>query len=262
MMRKSTHRFAAHMSTVHAEALQDVEEIINTPQTNAVAAALVKSQAFRVDLRLLPQQWFRWKCGIAAPCGCDCRTVNGFPAIRHLIDRILAKAVRSTFPDAEYIVGVANAGIPWARMLADRLHLPLAYVRTPKTMGKGHLVECAPKGGQRALVIEDIVVSGKSTINAIHAIHRETDLKVCGVQSLVNWNFPSMRFHLDGYIVRTLTSYPMVISCALREGMINEKGYAQLMAFYKDPYLHPWAQYYQDLTPLQAYVPHTQENEQ
>lgn len=247
MVRNKRQRFNMRMSVLYAEAMLDVQGIINSAQANAIAMALVSCRAFRADVSLPPEQWFRWKCGIVAPCGCDCRMVNGFATNRRLIDRALVKAVQLSFPDADYIVGVANAGIPWAKTLADQLNLPLAYVRsTPKEMGKGRLVECAPKGGQRALVVEDIVVSGKSTVNAIQAIQRETDLKVCGVQSLINWNFPFMRSRLDGYCIRALTSYPMIIACALREGMIDEQGYTQLMAFYKDPYQHPWAQYYRD----------------
>jgi orotate phosphoribosyltransferase len=219
-------------------------------QARTVATALVRSRAFSADVHLPPQQWFRWKCGIVAPCGCDCRLLNGFPDVRRLMDRALAKAVCSSFPDAEYLIGVANAGIPWAKTLADRLQLPLAYVRsTPKAMGKGHLVECRPQGRLRVLLIEDIVVSGNSTRAAIDAIHRETDLTVIGVQSLVNWHFPSSRALLDSYRVRALTSYPFIVASALREGMIDEHGYVQLMAFYQAPYHHPWAQFYQKPAP-------------
>src|SRR5690348_10262601 len=119
-------------------------------------------------------------------------------------------------------------------------------------MGKGHLVECHPQGGQRALLVEDIVVSGNSTRHAIDAIHRETDLTVIGVQSLVNWHFPSSRTLLSGYQVRALTSYPFIVAAALQEGMIDEHGFMHLMAFYKTPYHHPWAHYYQESAPASA----------
>jgi len=204
VVKNKSQCFTVEMQTLFTEAMSPLQGLIDTSQAKIVAKALVKSRAFTVNLQLPPEQWFRWKCGIVAPCGCDCRSLNRFPDMRRTIDNALTKAVRSTFPDADYSIAVANAGIPWAKTLAKRLHLPLAYVRsTPKAMGSGHLVECSPRGGQRAIMIEDAVVSGKSTRNAIQAIHGETDVKVFGVQSIVNWNFPSMSALLDGYVLRS-----------------------------------------------------------
>src|SRR5580692_5446108 len=94
-----------------------------------VAECLLACGAFTVDLRMPRERWFRWKSGIVAPFGCDCRRVNAFPAARRLIDGALADAVGQAFPDAGYVVGIAQAGIGWAKTLADRLGLPLAYVR-------------------------------------------------------------------------------------------------------------------------------------
>lgn len=238
---------STEMNTLFEEAVQEIQGIIAPSQAQEAAKALVKSQAFSVDLQLPPEKWFHWKCGIVAPCGCDCRSLNGFPKVRRSIDGALEKAMKSTFPAVDYIIGVANAGIPWAKTLAEHLNLPLAYVRSePKAMGKGHLVECSPKGGQHAIIIEDVVVSGQSTINAIHAIHNETDVKVRGVLSIVNWNFQSMRKLLSTYDVCALTSYPFILSCAFQEGLIDEEGYRQLMTFYQNPQEHSWAKYYEE----------------
>lgn len=239
--------FDTEMSTLFEEAMQEMQGIIATSQAKGVAKALVQSKAFRADLQLPPEKWFCWKCGIVAPCGCDCRSINGLPKARRLIDGALEKAAKATFPEVDYIIGVANAGIPWAKTLAERLSLPLAYVRSePKTMGKGRLVECSPKGGQHAIIIEDVVVSGQSTINAIHAIHNETDVKVRGVLSIVNWNFQSTRKFLNEYNICTLTSYPFILSRAFKEGFIDKEGYRQLMTFYQNPQEHSWAEYYEE----------------
>jgi orotate phosphoribosyltransferase len=249
MTNHRPHQLNATMNRVFAESVRDMQELIDLPQANLVAQLLVKSGAFTVDLQLPPEQWFRWKCGIVAPCGCDCRSLNQLPDVRRRIDSTLAKAVGSLFSHADAIVGVANAGIPWAKTLAEKLHLPLAYVRSaPKTMGKGRLVECSPKKAQNALIIEDALVSGQSTKNVIDAVERETNSTICGVQSIVNWNFPFMRELLRGYPIRSLTSYPFILSCAFVEGLIDEAGYFQLMLFYRDPHAHPWATYYETVT--------------
>jgi orotate phosphoribosyltransferase len=91
-----------------------------------VADALVASGAFTADLRLPADRWFRWKSGIRAPCGCNCRLLNAAPGWRRLVDGALADAARAWFPGAGYVVAVGYAGIPWAKTLAERLDLPLA----------------------------------------------------------------------------------------------------------------------------------------
>jgi orotate phosphoribosyltransferase-like protein len=105
------------------------EELLDARHARPVADALVASGAFTVDMRMQKDQWFRWKSGILAPCGCNCRRLNAIPAFRREVDDALADAARSSFPGADYIVAVAHAGIPWAKTLAERLDLPLAYVR-------------------------------------------------------------------------------------------------------------------------------------
>jgi orotate phosphoribosyltransferase len=203
----------------------------------AVAAALVESGAFTVDMKMPRDQWFRWKSGICAPCGCDCRRLNAFPAYRRMVDDALADA---SFNDVGYVIGVATAGIPWAKSLAERLGLPLAYVRTEPRIPGGGLVECAPAGGARAVIVEDVVASGESTRRAITAVLAESDLRVAGIQSIANWDFPEMRTSLAGWPVRALTSYPQVLACARTAGLIDEAGLRQLEAFYADPRHYTW----------------------
>jgi orotate phosphoribosyltransferase len=205
-----------------------------------VADALVASGAFTADLRMPRDQWFRWKSGILAPCGCNCRRLNAVPALRRLIDDALADATRSSFPGADYIVAVAHAGIPWAKTVADRLDLPLAYVRPEAREPGGPLVECSPATGARAVIIEDVVASGGSAARAIKALLAETGLRVAGVQSIANWNFPEMRDLLAGWPVRAIVSYPQVLNSAQAAGMLSAADAGQLLRFYADPRGHRW----------------------
>ena len=191
-------------------------------------------------MRLPSEQWFRWKSGILAPCGCNCRRLNTVPAFRRLIDDALADATRASFPDADYVIAVANAGIPWAKTVADRLGLPLAYVRAEAREGGGPLVECSPGTGNRAVIIDDVVASGGSAARAIQALLAETSLRVAGVQSIANWNFPEMRARLARWPVRAVTSYPQVLAGAQEAGLIGEAEASQLMRFYADPRRHRW----------------------
>ena len=214
--------------------------LVDARYARRVAEGLLTCGAFTVDLRMPRERWFRWKSGIMAPFGCDCRQVNAFPVVRRLIDGAMTDAVRQAFPDAGYVVGIAQAGIPWAKTLAERLDLPLAYVRTQSRAPGGPLVECAPRGTALAIVVEDVVASGETTRRAIHAISAETDLTVAGIQSIANWDFPEMRAALEQWPVRALTSYPHLVDCARAAGLIDDAGVAQLSRFYRDPRNQTW----------------------
>jgi orotate phosphoribosyltransferase len=214
--------------------------LIDTRHGRQVADVLVASGAFTVDMRMPRDRWFRWKSGILAPCGCNCRRLNTVPAFRRVVDDALADATRSSFPDADYIVAVALAGIPWAKTLAERLDLPLAYVRAEARTAGGPLVECEPGRGARAVIVEDVVASGGSTARAVQALLAETGLGIAGVQSIANWNFPEMRATLAPWTVRAITSYPQVLASAHEAGLISASDIGQLLRFYADPRRHTW----------------------
>lgn len=216
-------------------------DLLDARHARPVAAALVASGAFTVDMRMPKDHWIRWKSGILAPCGCDCRRLNANPAVRRVVDDALADATRSSFPDADYIVAVAYAGIPWAKTLAERLELPLAYVRTEARGSGGPLVDCSPGAGSRVVLVEDVVASGASTARAIQALLAETGMRVAGVQSIANWNFPEMRARLASWTVRATTSYPEVLAGAQEAGMIGAADVGQLLRFYADPRRHSWS---------------------
>jgi orotate phosphoribosyltransferase len=214
--------------------------LIDARHGRSVADALVASGAFTIDMRMPRDRWFRWKSGILAPCGCNCRRLNTVPAFRRVVDDALADATRSSFADADYIVAVAMAGIPWAKTLAERLDLPLAYVRAEARAVGGPLVECAPGRGARAVIVEDVVASGGSTARAIQALLAETELGIAGVQSIANWNFPEMRAALAPWTVRAITSYPQVLASAHEAGLVSAPDVGQLLRFYADPRRHSW----------------------
>ena len=216
-------------------------DLCDARHARPVADALVASGAFTVDMRMQKDQWFRWKSGILAPCGCNCRRLNAIPAFRRVVDDALADAARSSFPAADYIVAVAHAGIPWAKTLAERLGLPLAYVRAEARAAGFPLVECSPGSGSQAVIVDDVVAGGSSTAQAIQAVLAETSLGIAGVQSIANWNFPEMRTRLAPWTVRALTSYPQVLASAREAGMVSAADVGQLLHFYADPRQHTWS---------------------
>jgi len=104
----------------------------------------------------------------------------------------------------------------------------------------GPLVECEPVAGTRAVIIEDVVASGGSAARAIQALQAETGLRVAGVQSIANWNFPEMRHALASWTVRAVTSYPQVLASAQEAGLLSAADVARLTRFYTDPRRHGW----------------------
>ena len=128
----------------------------------------------------------------------------------------------------------------WAKTVAERLDLPLAYVRAGQRESGGQLVECAPGTGARDVVIEDVVASGGSAARAIAALLAETSLRVAGVQSIANWDFPEMRDLLAPWAVRAVTSYPQVLAAAQEAGALGAADASELMRFYADPRRHQW----------------------
>jgi orotate phosphoribosyltransferase len=214
--------------------------LLDARHARPVADALVASGAFTVDMRRPKDRWYRWKSGILAPCGCNCRRLNATPAFRRVVDDALADATASSFPGADYIIAVAHAGIPWAKTLAERLELPLAYVRAEPRAAGEPLVDCSPGGGTRTVIVEDVVASGSSTARAIAAVLAETSLGIAGVQSIANWNFPEMRARLAPWPIRAITSYPQVLASAQEAGMVSAADVSQLSRFYANPRQHSW----------------------
>ena len=93
---------------------------------------------------------------------------------------------------------------------------------------------------RQAVIIEDVVASGGSAALAIRALLAETSLRVAGVQSVANWNFPEMRAQLAPWTVRAVTSYPQVLAAAQEAEMLGAADVSQLMRFYADPRRHQW----------------------
>lgn len=220
-----------------------VKELIFERHALAVAKCLVTSRAYGVMFSQPADTWLKWKNGTVAPVYCNCRALNRFALERKLVTMTLVECVKQNFPDTEVVVGMSTAGIAWGRVVADELDLPFAYVRNhAKSHGTARLVEGEPPTGKTAVIIDDLVASGGSILGAISALRDEAQIVVTGVQSIVNWGFRSMWRNLAGYRVKSLTSYPCILTNALRHGLINGEQGKQLLEFYEDPIHFKWPQ--------------------
>jgi len=110
--------------------------------------------------------------GIKSPIYCDNRKVIGFPKERTGIVNAFIEALEGK--DYDLIAGTSTAGIPWAAFIADRLNVPMAYIRSkPKAHGAGKQIEGGDVEGKKVIVIEDLISTGGSCISAIEACRRE-----------------------------------------------------------------------------------------
>ncbi len=127
----------------------------------AIAEKLLQVNAVRLNLA----DPFIWASGWKSPVYCDNRRVLSFPYVRDFIKSELCNVIFEEFPGAEVIAGVATAGIAWGAMASDQLKLPFVYVRPkPKEHGMGNQVEGTFNKGEKVLVIEDLISTGKSSI--------------------------------------------------------------------------------------------------
>ena len=132
------------------------------------------------SIKLNVEKPFTWASGWKSPIYCDNRKALAFTEVRNFIKKELAVLVKNNFDEIDIIAGVATAGISWGTLLADELELPFCYVRPePKAHGLANQIEGNYKAGQKVLVIEDLISTGKSSLKVIQALNKaELNVKV------------------------------------------------------------------------------------
>jgi orotate phosphoribosyltransferase len=208
------------------------EKIITTDE-RAVAEKLLQAQA----IRLSPQQPFTWSSGWKSPIYCDNRKVLGFPYIRDFIKSEMCNVIFAQFPEAALLAGVATAGIPWGAMAADQLKLPYIYVRSkPKEHGLGQQIEGYYQPGQPTVVIEDLISTGKSSLQVVEILRQE-GLEVAGLVSIFDYGFDTARhaFEKAGVPYVSLSNYATLISLAREKGLVSPQQESVLLQWSADP---------------------------
>ncbi len=140
-------------------------------------------------IKLQPNNPFTWASGWKSPIYCDNRVTLSHPSIRTYIRQKLTQLVQEEYGSVDLIVGVATAGIPQGALVAQELGLPFAYVRAKaKEHGTGSLIEGEIVEGQRAVLVEDLISTGKSSLAAVAAL-RDAGLSVAGLVSIFTYGF-------------------------------------------------------------------------
>lgn len=198
-----------------------------------VAAYLLEIGA----VALRPQDPFTWTSGIKSPIYCDNRLTLSFPEVRNYIANGFAELIKSSYPDAQVIAGTATAGIPHAAWVADKLNLPMAYIRDKaKGHGKQNQIEGIISPGQKVIVIEDLISTGGSSIKAAQAVE-EAGGEVLAVLAIFSYELDRATegFAAAGVPLQSLSNYTTLIDVALSQGKIAESDVALLQSWRKDP---------------------------
>ena len=197
------------------------------------AEKLLQIQAVKVQ----PDHPFTWASGWKSPIYCDNRKVLSHPHIRDFVKSELANAVLEHFGDADCIAGVATAGIPHGALAADLLRLPFVYVRNkPKGHGLSNQIEGVLAPGQKVVVIEDLVSTGKSSLEAVLAL-KAAGAEVIGMCALFTYGFDkaAQAFEDAGVPLITISDYSELIELLQLQNKLNEEQVASLKEWRSAP---------------------------
>ena len=204
-----------------------------TDLAKSIAKDLLKIEA----VFLSPNDPFTWASGIKSPIYCDNRITMSYPMIRKEIAQGLADQIEAHYPDVEVIAGTATAGIPHAAWVADILNLPMVYIRSKaKDHGKGNQIEGRITEGQKMVVIEDLISTGGSVLEACEAAKRE-GADVLGVAAIFTYELPKgiEKFAAHDTQLVTLTNYSTLLEAALEASYIEESDLELLKEWKQNP---------------------------
>lgn len=191
---------------------------------------------------LRPEQPFTWASGIRSPIYCDNRLTLSDPAVRSRLEREIADCLQEHFPQAELLMGTATAGIAHAAIASHLLSLPMGYVRgAAKDHGRGNRIEGRLLPGQKTVVIEDLISTGGSVLEAVEAL-REAGADVLGVVSIFTYGMERAAVSLSAAGVEnySLTDFDTVIEEAAALGKISPAALPRLRAFRDNPSDESW----------------------
>jgi orotate phosphoribosyltransferase len=198
-----------------------------------IADYLLKIEA----VALSPKQPFTWTSGIKSPIYCDNRLTMSYPEIREYIAESFAAVIREQYPDTEVIAGTATAGIPHAAWVAQKLNLPMAYIRDKaKGHGKQNQIEGLIKPNQKVVVIEDLISTGGSSLKAALAVKEAGGLPLT-VLAIFSYQLDQavQAFAEAGIPLQSLSNYGALMEVALEQGKIEAGDVQTLKAWRENP---------------------------
>lgn len=206
-------------------------------QIDSTAAKIAEYLLEINAIKLSPDAPFTWTSGWKSPIYSDNRLSLSHPHVRNFIKTSLGELVKSEFPEAQAIIGVATAGIAPGALVADEINLPFGYVRSEaKKHGMGKQVEGDIKPGQKVVVVEDLVSTGKSSLQAVQSL-REFGCEVLGMVSIFTYGFDAAKLAFDEaqcpYF--SLSNYNVLVEVAASKNLIQPEQMNVLAEWRKSP---------------------------
>lgn len=211
-------------------------------QVDSTAAKIAEFLLEINAVKLSPNAPFTWTSGWKSPIYSDNRLSLSHPNVRDFIKKELGKLVQAKFPEVQAVIGVATAGIAPGALLADEINLPFGYVRSEaKKHGMGKQVEGDIKPGQKVVVVEDLVSTGKSSLQAVQSL-REFGCEVLGMVSIFTYGFDAAKLAFQDakcpYF--SLSNYDVLVEVAANKNIIQKEQMTVLAEWRKSP--NTWGQ--------------------
>lgn len=192
----------------------------NTETAEKTAELLLQVEA----IKLQPNMPFTWASGWKSPIYCDNRIILSFPEIRNYICNEMANHITNVYGKPDVIAGVATGAIGIGMLVANALNLPFIYVRPEaKSHGRQNKIEGQVYKNQKVVVVEDLISTGKSSLNAVNAL-KEANVEVLGMVAIFTYGFDvaKQNFESDNIVLHTLSNYEALLEKAKQTNYITE----------------------------------------
>ncbi|RSK40623.1 orotate phosphoribosyltransferase [Mangrovimonas spongiae] len=207
--------------------------IFNKHTARKTAEVLLQINAIKLN----PKEPFTWASGWKSPIYCDNRIVLSYPTIRNYIRETMAKYIEKQYGKPDVIAGVATGAIGIGMLVAEYLSVPFIYVRPKaKEHGRQNQIEGYAESGQNVVVVEDLISTGKSSLNAVKAL-KEANLNVKGMVAIFSYGFDVSKenFEKENVTLHTLGNYDTLLEQALDTNYISQKELKTLSEWNANP---------------------------
>ncbi|NKI33376.1 orotate phosphoribosyltransferase [Croceivirga thetidis] len=207
--------------------------ILDNESAKKTAELLLQINAIKLE----PENPFTWASGWKSPIYCDNRISLSYPSIRNYLREEIAKQVEQLYGKPDVIAGVATGAIGIGILVAEALGLPFIYVRPqPKSHGRQNQIEGHLEKGQTVVVIEDLISTGKSSLNAVNAL-TDSGAKVKGMIAIFSYGFEiaEANFEEKNVELHTLSNYETLLDIASESGYIKESMVQTLLEWKVNP---------------------------
>lgn len=207
--------------------------ILNKDTAKKTAELLLQVKAIKLN----PSDPFNWASGWKSPIYCDNRVTLSYPPVRIFLKEEIAKIVEKEYGKPDVIAGVATGAIAIGILVAQELGVPFIYVRPePKKHGRKNQIEGHLESGLNVVVIEDLISTGKSSLNAVDAL-KEAGAVVKGMVAIFSYGFEvaTDNFKEKNVALTTLSNYDNLLEQALESNYISEKELITLHEWRREP---------------------------